>query len=119
MSIPSAAGNSIRPSTDPEGTAEASKQNLEGKPHPSKRLDPKAAAQQEQPVSRPTNANAKPNAANEPDRDDDREGLDFIRRIIEEDSRNATWGGRIATRFPPEPNGYLHIGHAKAICLNF
>src|SRR5688572_11040803 len=47
------------------------------------------------------------------------EGLDFIRRQIEEDIRTGKWGGRVATRFPPEPNGYLHIGHAKAICLNF
>src|SRR6476660_4463742 len=47
------------------------------------------------------------------------EGLDFIRRQIEEDNRNGKWGGLVATRFPPEPNGYLHIGHAKAICLNF
>ena len=47
------------------------------------------------------------------------EGLDFIRRAIEEDLRANKWGGRVATRFPPEPNGYLHIGHAKAICLNF
>src|SRR5687767_1643010 len=47
------------------------------------------------------------------------ESLDFIRRAIEEDNRTGEWGGRVATRFPPEPNGYLHIGHAKAICLNF
>jgi glutaminyl-tRNA synthetase len=46
-------------------------------------------------------------------------GLDFIRRIIEEDNRTGKWAGRVATRFPPEPNGYLHIGHAKSICLNF
>jgi glutaminyl-tRNA synthetase len=46
-------------------------------------------------------------------------GLDFVRRIVEEDVRSGKWGGRIATRFPPEPNGHLHIGHAKAICLNF
>src|SRR4051794_87302 len=46
-------------------------------------------------------------------------GLDFVRRIIEEDQRTGKWDGRVATRFPPEPNGYLHIGHAKAICLNF
>ena len=46
-------------------------------------------------------------------------GLDFIRRAIEEDNRTGKWGGRVATRFPPEPNGYLHIGHAKSICLNF
>jgi glutaminyl-tRNA synthetase len=43
----------------------------------------------------------------------------FIRDIIEEDLRTNKWGGRVHTRFPPEPNGYLHIGHAKSICLNF
>jgi len=43
----------------------------------------------------------------------------FIRSIIDEDNRAGKWGQRVETRFPPEPNGYLHIGHAKSICLNF
>ena len=43
----------------------------------------------------------------------------FIREIVKEDIASKKWEGRICTRFPPEPNGFLHIGHAKSICLNF
>ncbi len=48
-----------------------------------------------------------------------RDSLNFIESIIEEDLKAGKHNGRILTRFPPEPNGYLHIGHAKAICINF
>lgn len=47
------------------------------------------------------------------------EPLDFVRQIVEDDNKSGKWQGKVHTRFPPEPNGYLHVGHAKAICLNF
>ena len=47
------------------------------------------------------------------------ERLDFVRQIVSDDGKSGKWGHRVNTRFPPEPNGYLHIGHAKSICLNF
>lgn len=64
---------------------------------------------------------APPNSADEQvgDSRDEKRSLNFIEQIIEDDLKSGKWDGRVHTRFPPEPNGYLHIGHAKSICLNF
>lgn len=63
--------------------------------------------------------NKAPMTAAAPQTKDGAPSSNFLRQIIAEDLRTHKYGGRVVTRFPPEPNGYLHIGHAKSICLNF
>jgi len=58
-------------------------------------------------------------SSKQPQEATDAKRSNFIRAIVAEDVLSGKWGGRVVTRFPPEPNGYLHIGHAKSICLNF
>ena len=70
-------------------------------------IRPESANGSGRPISTPRAGGAPPPASN------------FLRAIIAEDNRTGKYRGHVVTRFPPEPNGYLHIGHAKSICLNF
>ena len=60
-----------------------------------------------------------PNSVAPAESGEEKKSLNFVEQIVEGDLRAGKNDGRIQTRFPPEPNGYLHIGHAKAICMDF
>ena len=66
-----------------------------------------------------TASDSHPDPASDRPDDSPARALNFIEQIVEQDLRTGKYQGRVHTRFPPEPNGYLHIGHAKSICLNF
>ena len=58
-------------------------------------------------------------AIREDNTSEEKKSLSFVEQLVEEDLAAGKNGGKIQTRFPPEPNGYLHIGHGKAICMDF